>query len=125
MSITAVKTSSSLKNSAHIIREIEGTSTSHRHKELHFINALTHKVHTCIEYYSVCPLVIGTLPPPFSPASVPLPPEPKGEGGHTRLRVRGWGSPNSDDWRKGLALCLLCALTPANEPLDRSIFVAI
>ncbi len=23
----------------------------------------------------------------------------KGEGWHTRLRVRGWGSPNSDDWR--------------------------
>ncbi len=35
---------------------------------------------------------------------MPLPPEPKG-GGHTRLRVRGWGSPNSDDWRKSLALC--------------------
>jgi hypothetical protein len=30
-----------------------------------------------------------------------------GEGAH-RLRVRGWGSPNSDDWRKSLALCLLC-----------------
>jgi hypothetical protein len=27
---------------------------------------------------------------------------------HTRLRVRGWGSPSSDDWRKGSALCLLC-----------------
>jgi hypothetical protein len=24
------------------------------------------------------------------------------------LWVRGWRSPNSDDWRKGLALCLLC-----------------
>ncbi len=21
-------------------------------------------------------------------------------GGHSRLQVRGWGSPNSDDWRK-------------------------
>ncbi len=29
-------------------------------------------------------------------------------GGHTRLRVRGGGCPNSDDWRKSLALCLLC-----------------
>ncbi len=29
------------------------------------------------------------------------------QGGGT-LRVRGWGSPNSDDWRKILALCLLC-----------------
>ncbi len=28
------------------------------------------------------------------------PPGTKGGGGHTRLRVRGWGSPNSDDWRK-------------------------
>jgi hypothetical protein len=34
------------------------------------------------EYHSVCPLVgIGTLPPPLSPSSVPLPPEPKGGGG--------------------------------------------
>ncbi len=33
-----------------------------------------------------------------------------GVRGHTRLRVRGWGSPNSDDWRIGLALCLLCGL---------------
>ncbi len=24
------------------------------------------------------------------------------------MRVRGWGSPNSDDWRKSLALFLLC-----------------
>jgi hypothetical protein len=74
-----------------------------------FADTFHHKVHTYIEYHSVCPLVgIGTLPPPLSPASVPLPPEPKG-GGHNRLQVRGWGSPNSDDWRKSLALCLLCA----------------
>jgi hypothetical protein len=30
---------------------------------------------------------------------------------HTRLRVRGWGSPNSDDWRKSVAICLLCGST--------------
>ncbi len=36
------------------------------------------------------------------------PPKPK-EGKHTRFRARGWGSPNSDDLRKSLALCLLCA----------------
>ncbi len=38
-------------------------------------------------------------------------PTPRTGGGcrwHIRLRVRGWGSPNSDDLRKGLALCLLC-----------------
>ncbi len=54
------------------------------------------------------PLVgIGTHPTPLLPASVPLSPEP-GWGGHTCLRVRGWQSPNSDDWRKSLAFCLLC-----------------
>jgi hypothetical protein len=45
-------------------------------------------------------------PPPLPQASVSLPRNQKGR--HTRLRVRGWGSPNSDDWRKSLALCLLC-----------------
>jgi hypothetical protein len=64
-------------------------------------NARGHKVHMYKEYHSVCPLVgIGTLPTPLSPASVPLPPEPKRGGGHTHLRVRGCRSPNSDDWRK-------------------------
>jgi hypothetical protein len=58
------------------------------------------------EYHSVCPLVrIGTPPPP-SPASECVPPGTNGRE-HTRLRVRG-GGPNSDDWRKSLALCLLC-----------------
>ncbi len=32
-------------------------------------------------------------------------PPPRTGGGPTRLRVRGWGSPSSDDWRKSLALC--------------------
>ncbi len=37
------------------------------------------------------PLVgIGTPPTPFSPASVPLPPETGGRG-HTSLRLGGWG----------------------------------
>jgi hypothetical protein len=36
----------------------------------------------------------------------PFPPNQK--GGHNRLWVRGWVSPNSNDWRKSLALCLLC-----------------
>jgi hypothetical protein len=57
-----------------------------------------HKVRIYKEYHSVCPLVgIGAPPTPLPPASVPLPPEPGGGGHHTRLRVRGWGSPNSDD----------------------------
>ncbi len=38
-------------------------------------------------------------PTPLSPASVPLPRKQRGVE-HTRLQVRGWGSPNSDDWKK-------------------------
>jgi hypothetical protein len=38
---------------------------------------------------------------------------PSPRGGHTRLQVRGWGSPNTDDWRKSLALCLLCSVDEA------------
>jgi hypothetical protein len=58
-------------------------------------HAQDHKVLIYKEYHSVCPLVgIGTLPIPLSPASVP--PSPRGRG-HTRLRVRGWESPNSDE----------------------------
>ncbi len=45
--------------------------------------------------------------PTPSPSECAPTPGPKGEA-HTRLRPRGWGSPNSDDWRKSLALCLLC-----------------
>jgi hypothetical protein len=37
------------------------------------------------------------------------PPEPKGKG-HTRLRGGGGVGPDSDGWRKSLALCLLCGL---------------
>ncbi len=67
---------------------------------------------TCIYRVPYCmsPRRNWDSPPPLSPASVPLPLEPKRGGGHTRLRVRGWGSPNADDWRNSLALCLLCGL---------------
>ncbi len=58
---------------------------------------------------------IGTPPPPLSPASVPLDPNKRGKGTPaTRLRARGWGSPNSDDWRKSLALRLLCVFNDSN-----------
>jgi hypothetical protein len=54
---------------------------------------MTQSTYIYKEYHSICPLVeIGTLPTPLSPASVPLPPEPGGGGGHTRRRMRGWGS---------------------------------
>jgi hypothetical protein len=69
------------------------------------------KVHIYLEYHRVCPLVGLRLPTP-SPANecVPPPTPLNQRGGHTRLPVRGWGSPNSDYLRKGLALCLLCVL---------------
>jgi hypothetical protein len=47
-------------------------------------------------------------PTPLAASECALPPGQKG-GGHTRLRLKGWGSPNSDDWRKSVALYLLCA----------------
>jgi hypothetical protein len=58
-----------------------------------------HKVH--IEHHS------ARAPTPLPQAIVPSPPDQR-DVGHTRLRLRVWGSPNSDDWRKSLALCLLC-----------------
>jgi hypothetical protein len=39
---------------------------------------IVHIPYPYTEYHSVCPLPgIGTLPPPLSPVSVPLPPQPK------------------------------------------------
>jgi hypothetical protein len=52
---------------------------------------------------------IGTLPTPLSPVCSP----PPGSGGRAHSPA-GEGlevSPNFDDWRKSLALCLLCACT--------------
>ncbi len=54
-------------------------------------------------------------PPDPSLASECAPTPRTGGGGHTRLRVRGWGSPNSPQRLEKklrsakLALCLLCA----------------
>jgi hypothetical protein len=45
---------------------------------------------------------------PFSRQRVCPSPRNQRGAGHTCLRVRGWWSPNSDDWRKCLELCLLC-----------------
>jgi hypothetical protein len=39
-------------------------------------------------------------PTPSLASKCAPPPGTKGGGGHTRLLVRGWGSPNADDWRK-------------------------
>jgi hypothetical protein len=61
------------------------------------------------------PLVgIGTLPTPFLPASVPLPPETGGRG-HTSLRVGGWGRvpiPTKGIHYGTLYMYVLCARPP-------------
>ncbi len=45
-------------------------------------------------------------------------PSPRtGRGGHTRLRVMGWGSSKSDDWRKSLALLTTLWLEPRCQKL--------
>ncbi len=54
-------------------------------------------------------------PPPLPSGECVSPPQNQRRGKHTRLRVRGWGSPNSDDWRKSLALCLLHVLPTEKE----------
>ncbi len=51
-------------------------------------------------------------PPPSRQRVCPSPRYQGGGGGHTRLRVRDWVSPNSDDLRKSLALCLLYVVLP-------------
>ncbi len=54
------------------------------------------------------PLIgIGTLPTPFSPANVPLPPETGGRG-HTSLRVGGWGE---SQFRRGAYTVVLFICT--------------
>jgi hypothetical protein len=57
------------------------------------------------------------LSQPISRQRVCPPPRTGGGGGHTGLRVRCWGSPNFDDWRKSLALCLLCGPSLTLLPL--------
>jgi hypothetical protein len=75
-----------------------------------------HKVHIYLEYHSVFPLFqTGAPPPPLPQASVPPPPRNQ-RGGYTDVRMRGWGGRNSDDWRKSLALCLLCGAEVTSSP---------
>jgi hypothetical protein len=52
-------------------------------------------------------------------ASECAPPPKTGGGEHTHLRVRGWGSLNSDDWGKSLALCLLLCSQLTETPSRR------
>ncbi len=82
-----------------------------------------HKVHK-VHLYRVAQCVgIGTPPAPLSCKWVcPFPPSPEPNRGQTRLRVMGWGSPNSDDWRKSLALCLLCVAVFLTQTSNDTIY---
>jgi hypothetical protein len=64
-------------------------------------------------------------PHPFSRQRLCPSPRTKGGGGHTRRRARGWGSPNSDDWRKSLALSLLFAQDNCSKSQPTHAFITI
>jgi hypothetical protein len=67
-----------------------------------------HRVDRVLTFFSSRPNWDSPSPSPAGECAPPPPLYPG--GGYTRLRVRGCGSPNSNDGRKGLAFCLLCAL---------------
>ncbi len=68
-----------------------------------------HKVRKYKEYHSTVYVPSSELDSPnHSLASEWAPPPSNGGGGTLAGGVRGWGSTNADDWRKSLALCLLC-----------------
>ncbi len=76
-------------------------------------------VHIYLESHSVCdlcPLVRIETPSPPLPLASEFPPT---KGGGQTLAC-GWGGgaggPNSDDWRKSLVLCLLCAGSDQRSP---------
>ncbi len=75
------------------------------------------------EYHNVCPLLgIGTIPssnPSLAMQRVCPSPQNRWGGEHTRRRVRGWGSPNSDDWRKNLSLYTVTRPYEGFRHLDR------
>jgi hypothetical protein len=79
----------------------------------------TQYIYVHLEYLSVCRLVqIGPSHPLSRKRGCP----PWTKEGYTRLRVRGWGGPNSDDWRKSLVLCLLCVLSILCRVLTAHLF---
>jgi hypothetical protein len=82
-----------------------------------YIITVLHKVHIFTEYHSVCPLVgTGTLPPPISPASVPLPPEPKRGGGAHSPAGEGLGEFQFRRLEKKLrTLPTLCSIVYPNQ----------
>ncbi len=87
----------------------------------HFPNKIHHKVLIYKEYHTVCPSSELEFSQALSRQQVCS--SPQNRGGHTRLQVRGWKSPNSDDWRKSLALCLICVIHDTEDNLKNLGFV--
>jgi hypothetical protein len=73
-----------------------------------FVEYCINKIHKYLEYHSACPLVQIETPHPLSRKRVcPPPPGTKGRT-HSPSGEGVGGDPNSDDWKKNLALSLLC-----------------
>ncbi len=65
------------------------------------------------ENYEFYLVVIETCHPLSRKRVCPPPPGTNRER-HTRLQIRGWGSPNSDDWSKSSALVSTLWSKPCN-----------
>ncbi len=73
-------------------------------------------VHMYLEYHRSGPIVRMGTPNPLSCMRLAPPPPPPGTRGRgtqytPAFMWGGRGSPDSDDWRKSFALCLLCNCT--------------
>ncbi len=77
------------------------------------IDYYAHKVHTYKEYQQcMSPRRNWDSPTSSLASECAPPPGSKGGGGRPHSRAgEGWGSPNSNDWRKSLALCLYSVTT--------------
>ncbi len=80
-------------------------------------NSWTRTVHTIyLEYHSVCSFVGTRTPHIINCKRVCPSPRNQRSGGRVHSPAgEGRGKPNSNDWRKSLALCLLCGWTPLSD----------
>jgi hypothetical protein len=70
------------------------------------ISAQSTHTRALVQYFAQSTYIYTQSTTVYIPASELGPPPP------LRERVRGWGSPNFNDWRNSLALCLLCGIPP-------------
>jgi hypothetical protein len=86
----------------HTRRAVRGWEVNISEDARHWIGLLQYNLSTLIY------IIYGTPPTPLPQGSVPSPPGQRVGGGAHAPAGEGVGSPYSDDWRKSLALCLLC-----------------